>query len=183
MFFTTQSAADDEEVLVDSSGLPTETTWYALVKQQVESGTWECQTCKIYSTDTDNTDGRVIRCVCGRLVHQNCYIDVPETKFQDSPRWKSDTAVELNATVYGQLDNGTRVCYNLRSASHIVVCVSCSSLFDVIHSHLVRWMHSLYLSLRIRKLLLSCLLVALVGREVSLWQIVWKESLRVVLAN
>lgn len=135
MFSTTQSANDDEEVLVDSSGPPTETTWHALVKHQIENGTGKCRTCQIYSTDTDTdkTDGRDIRCVCGRLVRQNCNIDVLETKFQNIQGWRSDFTVKIDATVYGQLDNGSRVCYTLRLALHIVIYVSCFSSFGVIY--------------------------------------------------
>ena len=104
--------------LVPELSKPTE--WEKLVKKEVLDGTLKGRTCRIYSAAMNRSSDEETRCVCGRLARRHSYTGVPETTYQNSQRWESRFAVEVDLTTYGLLENGARVCYRLRTVSNML---------------------------------------------------------------
>ena len=118
MFSKTGTEEDNDQPSLPTPRLPKEHTWQELVQSQVKNGKLKCRTCKVYSTAVGDTVDEKTRCVCGRLARRHSFTGKPETQYQTALKWRQkQLAAVVDATIFGQMKNGARVCSHCKRPS------------------------------------------------------------------
>ena len=94
--------------------------WEILVEKQVKEGHLKARKCSCYSAISEENLDADLLCICGRLARRHSFTGDAKVEYRKAQKWTSKLTTEEDITVYGQLNNGARVCRYLIIVSYLI---------------------------------------------------------------